>query len=332
MSAAIDYQPEIKSMWGQFASQQEFKTLTLPSGVEVGVVKGLLATWDIDEGNDQFVRGAFLESIREHKARGMRQIRLSDEHGWDALIGGFPIESVHETSAGLEVEAHINVMHSKGRDVWALIQQRVIVDFSIGYSVKDWEVKDDIRIISKASIWHGSTVSEPMNRAAQIIAIKSLQAKLPIAPQDTPWNRDEAWIRIRESRFDPAVACIGHKSVCDVVDGVLTVIPGALDEFVKDGVHTPEEICVAERYFAAMKKASPFDRSDRQFFTKSDAESLTAKELESLLVSTGRLSNKTAKYLVSRVEGLDSGEGVHHSPESNAVAALIKSMRVARGA
>ncbi len=332
MSTALDFQPEVKSMWGQFSPRQEFKTITLPSGVEVGLAKGLLATWDIDEGNDHFIKGAFLDSIAEHRARGMRQIRLSDEHSWEGLIGGFPIENVKETDAGLEVEANINLMHSKGRDVWALIMQRVIVDFSIGYSVQDFEDKDNIRKIFKATIWHGSTVSEPMNRAAQIQAIKSLQAKLPIAPEDTEWVREEAWKRVRLVSSNPALTCIGHKSVCDVVNGVITIIPQALTELVESGVHAPDEIRMVERYYAAMKKASPFDRAERQFFTREDAEAISAKELELLLVSTDRLSKKTAKYLVSRFEGLDSGDGVHQDPKSNGIAELIKSMRATRGA
>ncbi len=331
MSAALDHRAEIKDIWGKFTQNQEFKTLHLPNGgPEVGVVKGLLATWDIDEGQDQFVRGAFLESIAEHKSRDMRQLRISDEHR--DLIGGAPIEDVRETSAGLEIEAHINLEHSDGKNVWALIRQGVIVDFSIGFSAIDWEIKDDIRIISKALIWHGSTVGEPMNRAAQIQAIKSLQAKLPIAPEDYAWNRAEAWERLRASGSDLALACIGHKSVCDFVDGKVTVIPQALTELVESGVHGTEEIRLVERFYAAMKKASPFDRADRQFFTREDAEKISAKELESLLLSTDRLSKKTAKYLVSRVEGLDSGEHVHNSPGYNAVAELIQSMRTDRGA
>lgn len=328
MSAATEYQPEIKQMWGKFIPKQEFKTLMLPSGVEVGVVPGLLATWDIDEGNDRFHKGAFLDSIQEHKDRDMRQVRISHEHF--GLIGGAPIEGVHETSAGLEIEAHVNLEHSEGKDVWALIRQGVLVDFSIGFSAIDWEIKDDIRIISKALIWHGSTVGEPMNRAAQIQAVKSLQAKLPIAPESTEWNREEAWKRLRATG-NVMLGCIGRILVCDLVEGEVTVIPQALDELVKSGVHAPEEIRLVERYFAAMKKSSPFDRSERQFFTKTDAESLTAKELEDLLVSTDRVSRKTAKYLVSRVEGLDT-RGDVHNPPSTMVAKMLNDLRAARGA
>ena len=327
MSAAAAHTPEIKNMWGKFIPNQEFKTLILPSGVEVGVAKGLLATWGIDEGNDQFVKGAFADSIKEHRSRNMRQLRISNEHA--GLIGGAPIESVRETSEGLEIEAHINLEHTDGKNVWALTRQEVIVDFSIGFTAIDWEFKDEIRLISKATIWHGSTVSEPMNRAAQIQAVKSFQAKLPIAPEDYEWNRGEAWKRLRASNHDLTVALIGHNPVCDIVGGAVTVIPQALDELVKGGVHDTDEIRLVERYYAAMKKASPFDRSERQFFTREDVEKITAKELESFLVSTDRLSKRAAKFLVSRVEGLDTGAHVHNPNRTNGLAEIRKELRAA---
>ncbi len=330
MSAAIDYSKasgEVKNMWGQFVQGQEFKTLHLEGGVEVGVVKGLLATWDIDEGNDRFHRGAFLESIEEHKQRNMRQIRISNEHSRDGLIGGAPIEMVRETEAGLEIVAHINLEHSDGKNIWALIRQGVLVDFSIGYTAVDWAIENEVREITKALIWHGSTVSEPMNRNAQIQAIKALQTKLPIAADDTGWDREAAWKRVQASKHSPALTCIGHKSVCDIIDGELKVIPQALRELVEAGVHDPEEVRIVERYYAAMKKASPFKRADRQFWTKADAETITAKELEGLLFSTDRLSRKTAKYLVSRMKGLDYPEDLPNDHGTDSMAEILKELR-----
>jgi len=98
---------------------------------------------------------------------------------------------------------------------------------------------------------------------------------------------------------------------------------------VKGGVHDTDEIRLVERYYAAMKKASPFDRSERQFFTREDVEKITAKELESFLVSTDRLSKRAAKFLVSRVEGLDTGAHVHNPNRTNGLAEIRKELRAA---
>ena len=144
------------------------------NGVPVGLLIGYAATWDIDEGDffgrkDRFVRGSFVESILEHIMR-KRQIRFKDHHG--RTVGGAPIEFVKEDDRGLFVIAEVNLDVQQGAELYALAKQGVIVDFSIGFSVVDFSMQDDIRIITKATIWEFSGVDEPMNRAAQITQVK----------------------------------------------------------------------------------------------------------------------------------------------------------------
>ena len=144
------------------------------NGVAVGIIEGYIATWDVDEGDffgvkDQFKKGAFVESILEHIQRG-RQIRLKDHHG--RTVGGFPIEFVKEDERGLFGVGEVNLEVQQGMEVYKLAKQGVLVDFSIGFSAQESERDDDIRIITKAIIWEGSVVDEPMNRAAQITQVK----------------------------------------------------------------------------------------------------------------------------------------------------------------
>lgn len=314
---------EIKTVAGMF--RPEFKTAHLPSGVEVGVVPGLLATWDIDEVMDRFVRGAFKKSIAEHKSRDNRQIRLSDEHR--GLIGGFPIDKVFETDKGLEVEANVNLQHSQGRDVWALIEQRVIVDFSIGFSAKEFTIDDGIRSITEAPIWHGSTTGEPMNRNAQIGQIKSLHG-MPIAAEGYEWDAVGAVERLEEMKRDPGALMIGSRSVCDVIGGIVTIIPQALAEAVK-GVDDPEMIRTVEQLYAQMKKSSPFDRSARQYWSRSEVDSITRRELEAVLV--GHMSKSSAKSMVSRFEGLDTETKTSDDSGSETVAEILRDLRAVNG-
>ena len=150
-------------------------------GVPLGIYSAYLATWDIDEGNgffrDRFKRGAFTESIQEHKDRDNRQIRMRGQHGPSLfeLIGGYPIGSVKEDDVGLFVEGEINLDTPLGASAYALAKQGVLVDLSIGFVSLEEEFDDDLdlRTISKAIIREGSMVSEPMNRAAKIIDVKS---------------------------------------------------------------------------------------------------------------------------------------------------------------
>ena len=144
------------------------------NGVAVGIIEGYIATWDIDEGDyfgvkDQFKKGAFVESILEHIQR-KRQVRLKDHHG--RTVGGFPIEFVKEDERGLFGVGEVNLEVQQGMEVYKLAKQGVLVDFSIGFSAVEAERDDDIRTITKAIIWEGSVVDEPMNRAAQITQVK----------------------------------------------------------------------------------------------------------------------------------------------------------------
>ena len=146
------------------------------NGVKVGTVAGYIATWDVDRGDwdgvkDQFLQGAFLESIDRHK-RTNRQIRLKDHHG--RTIGGYPIENVHEDGRGLFGIGEINLEVQQGKEAFALARQGVLVDKSIGWEKIAWKIDGDLRQISKAEVWESSIVSEPMNPNASITAVKAL--------------------------------------------------------------------------------------------------------------------------------------------------------------
>ena len=145
------------------------------NGVSVGIIEGYIATWDVDEGDffgikDRFVRGAFVESILEHVQR-RRQVRLKDHHG--RTVGGFPIEFVKEDDRGLFGVGEVNMEVQQGRELYSLAKQGVLADFSIGFSVRESEMDGDVRTITKAIIWEGSVVDEPMNRAANITQVKN---------------------------------------------------------------------------------------------------------------------------------------------------------------
>jgi HK97 family phage prohead protease len=146
------------------------------NGVPVGVIEGYLSTWDEDTGGkfgipDQFVRGAFAKSLAEHRARGMRPIRLKDMHG--RTIGGFPIETAREDERGLFVVGEINLDTDLGREVFSLAKQGVLTDLSVGFiAIRDEIVGGRKRLIHEAQIVEGSVVDEPANRHAKIISVK----------------------------------------------------------------------------------------------------------------------------------------------------------------
>ncbi len=140
------------------------------NGVPIGIIKGFIATWDLDRCGDEFVKGCFAESLREHKKK-KRQVRFKGFHGH--LIGGFPIDTVEENDTGLFGVGEVNLETQKGRDVFSLARQGVIVDLSIGFSTLEKEPTKAGRRITKAIVWEGSAVDEPMNEKANITEVKS---------------------------------------------------------------------------------------------------------------------------------------------------------------
>lgn len=174
---ALDKMPENKTIGGHVIECKQ----VVRDGIPVGLVSGYMATWDLDLGffgvRDRFIKGAFLESINEHKLRNNRQVRFKDNHG--RVVGGFPIAGVHEDDTGLFGTAEINLDVQQGQELFSLIKQGVIVDFSIGFAPVDFETEtmdedDIIRNITKAMIFEASAVSEPMNPKAVITDVKAL--------------------------------------------------------------------------------------------------------------------------------------------------------------
>jgi HK97 family phage prohead protease len=146
------------------------------NGIPVGIVAGYLSTWQPDMGGrfgvpDQFVPGAWAESLADHRRRGDRQIRLKDHHG--RTIGGFPIDTVIEDERGLFAVGEINLESQAGREAYSLARQRVLTDFSVGYVAINDKIGAGVRRIFKAMLLEASIIDEPGNQGANILEVKS---------------------------------------------------------------------------------------------------------------------------------------------------------------
>lgn len=288
------------------------------AGVQVGIVEGYIATWDIDRGDhtgirDQFVKGAFADSIKYHRERG-RPIRLKDHHG--RTVGGFPIGSVHEDDRGLWGRGEINLEVQQGREAYALAAQGVLTDFSIGFTPVDFTIDRGVRTITKAVIWEGSVVDEPMNPHANIVAVKSAVPfqDLPLAPEGREW--DEEGAKARVAQVDPKAAHLWYDPenegsykflIADVIDDKLHAVPAAIAvaaRAVSSGAGIPEAdrpavIAHIERYYEKMGRESPFVRKSSH--TIDDVRSWTPRDVERALRATGAFSRSAAKALASRI-------------------------------
>jgi HK97 family phage prohead protease len=298
-------------------------------GVPVGIVKGYIATWDVDRGGwtgikDQFMPGAFLESIARHK-KDNRPIRLKDHHG--KTIGGFPINTVKEDSIGLYGEGEINLEVQQGREAFALAKQGVLSDFSIGWGDAEATMVNGIRQITKSEVWEGSIVDEPMNPKANITQVKGIAEfqDLPLGDRKHKWESG-AFERVKtftNSKDCPSedykkafLWCDSEKSddfdsykflIADVVAGKLVAIPrgifsaGAALSNVKGGGYKSAVEHVI-RYYEKMGLESPFSEKG---FRLDDFNSVDVRTLEALLNNGVSFSNKGAVALAGMINTSD---------------------------
>jgi HK97 family phage prohead protease len=336
---------EVKQLGGHVVDRKEVTRDTPAGPVRLGVIEVLIATWDIDTGGkygipDRFERGAFAESIEEHRSRDRRQVRLKDQHG--RTMGGFPIETVSETEAGLFAVGEINLGRQDGRESWELIKQGVLVDMSVGFSALRDDIVEGVRVISKATLWEGSVVDEPANRGATILGFKSTPfVDLPIAPIDHPWDEVAARSRVDGyvdlGGFELKSAFVQEKNatdeafdlqIADVVDGKLTAVPAALkkaaDQLLdRDG--TSELVEHLERYFAKMGVPSPFPDHQRKFYAAAEVREWKAADVERALASGVRFSKGAAKVLASR---LTKGDGPRY--DAKAIGRILHNLEQAK--
>lgn len=319
------------------------------NGIPIGIVIGHIATFDVDRGDffgvkDKFAKKAFDVSLADLKKR-KRQMRFKDHHG--RTIGGFPIDKVIVDKKGLFGEGEINLDVQQGREAFSLAKQGVLSDFSIGFSIDDFEMKDGIRIIKQATIWEGSIVDEPMNPKATITIVKSVVPfkDFPLADRDRAWSADTAIGRVREFTDSTDEPSASYKNafvwydredsenfgayklpIADVINGKLTVIPRAIFaaaaamQGARGGVDIPEAeragvIRHLERYYAKMDLDSPFSDDDKQYFITNDVEGFTKRQLEDALHKTGSFSKGASRFLASKTDCIVGNNSVVIDPE-----------------
>lgn len=310
-----------------------------PEDDKIGVVRGYASTFgNVDRGNDVIARGAFDRTIAEHRERG-RPIRMLWQHNTSELIGGFPADRVMIDERGLFVEGRINLDTQRGREAYSLAKQGVLTDFSIGFTISEFEVEtvgdNIVRRINDVDLFEVSLVGEPMNQAANIVEVKRAvvpRELLRLASRDRAWDSDAAIRRVREftnseeepSRtyrnaflfFDEDMADEfgGYKlPIADVIDGELRAVPRAIFAAAgalrgaRGGVDIPDSdrpaiIGVLNRYYEAMNLESPFQ--EERSFRIDDFGAFTPRQLEKHFKSGVVFTGENARLLVAAVKSL----------------------------
>lgn len=121
----------------------------------------------LDSYNDRIIKGAYSETLVNRE----REVKMRWNH-YGQVIGKWT--EIKEDDNGLWVEGELTPNHSLANDVAASMKHGAIDGMSIGYYVKDYEQKGDVRELKQIELIEISVVEEPADNAARVSELKSL--------------------------------------------------------------------------------------------------------------------------------------------------------------
>lgn len=123
----------------------QFKALP-DDGEEKGRFEALVSVFgNVDLQGDRVVKGAFTSSLDEWKATGA-PIPIIWSHDWgnpNAHIGSASPDQVVETDDGLKVGGSIDLDNPFAAQVYRLLKERRVKEFSFGYDVRREDKAED---------------------------------------------------------------------------------------------------------------------------------------------------------------------------------------------
>lgn len=165
---------------------------------ETGTFEGYGSVFGVrDDHNDIVEKGAFLDSIAAHKARGAMPKMLAF-HDFTKIAGTYT--DMGEDEHGLWLKGQYLLSTQLGREQYELAKAGAIDGLSIGFTLPDGgeEWDDDARAnrIKKIDLWEVSLVPFPANDAARVTAVKAGQVPdirtTEKALRDAGWSHKQA--------------------------------------------------------------------------------------------------------------------------------------------
>ena len=157
----------------RFAMPFEIKADSIKEDEEFGYFSGYGSVYgNIDQGDDIVEAGAFTESLKT------RTPKMLWQHQFSNPIGIYT--RVTEDAKGLYLEGKIfRKVLPFGENAYQLLKGGAISGLSVGYSTSDCQYEEmggsHVRRITKADLYEVSIVTEPMNEAAHVISVKSIE-------------------------------------------------------------------------------------------------------------------------------------------------------------
>lgn len=147
----------------------------IKSVTDDGIFSGYGSVYDVvDDGGDIIAQGAFADSLSDHAGKGTMPAMLW-QHNSREPIGAY--KSIVETPRGLMVHGQLALKTQRGAEAYELMKMKALTGLSVGFMTRDdsRDQKTGIRTIKSADLWEISPVTFPMNDAARISAVKSIE-------------------------------------------------------------------------------------------------------------------------------------------------------------
>ena len=138
-----------------------------------GTVEGYGSVFGVrDNYDDVIAKGAFVQSLKDHKAAGTMPAMLW-QHDADKPIGVWT--EMVEDEKGLRIKGQLAMETVKGKEAHALLKMGALNGLSIGFMSKEWAYDRDteVRTLTAVDLWEVSLVTFPANEKARVTNVKS---------------------------------------------------------------------------------------------------------------------------------------------------------------
>jgi HK97 family phage prohead protease len=178
----------------------------------------------VDQGGDIVAPGAFAESLSAMMAKNKMPAMLFGHQAGQLPVGAY--QSVKEDPAGLWLDGNLATDTQRGGDLHKLMKMKAISGLSIGFVTRDdsYDRVTGVRTIKKADLWEVSLVNFPMNDAARVQSVKSIELieDLKYAEQ---YLRDAGLSRTEAKAFIARVKSLGPRDAGeDDLQSLLTAL------------------------------------------------------------------------------------------------------------
>ena len=140
---------------------------------EDGTVEGYGSVFGVrDNYDDVIAKGAFIQSLKDHKAAGTMPAMLW-QHDADKPIGVWT--EMVEDEKGLRIKGQLAMETVKGKEAHALLKMGALNGLSIGFVSKEWayDRETEVRTLTAIDLWEVSLVTFPANEKARVTNVKS---------------------------------------------------------------------------------------------------------------------------------------------------------------